>query len=80
MNLVEQKRPVVFCISLRRIKSLQSEILMAAVFYLVQSIIVTAGLLICGVGIFVAGPIIILAQALLYRGYFPEQKAAPPAA
>ena len=53
---------------------------MAAVFYLVQSIIVTAGLLICGVGVFVAAPIIVLAQALLYRGYFPEQKAAPPGA
>ena len=61
-------------------ETLQSELVMAAVFYLVQSIIVTAGLLICGVGIFVAGPIIVLAQALLYRAYFPEQNAAPPAA
>ena len=61
-------------------ETLQSELVMAAVFYLVQSIIVTAGLLICGVGVFVAAPIIVLAQALLYRGYFPEQKAAPPGA
>ncbi len=48
----------------------------AAVFYLVQSIIVTAGILFCGVGIFVAGPIVVLAQALLYRAYFPEKSAA----
>lgn len=61
-------------------ETLQGELLMAAVFYLVQSVIATAGLLFCGVGIFVAGPIIVLAQALLYRGYFPEQSAAPPAA
>jgi hypothetical protein len=61
-------------------ETLQSELVMAAVFYLVQSLIATAGILFCGVGIFVAGPIIVLAQALLYRGYFPEQAAAPPAA
>ena len=61
-------------------ETLQSELVMAAVFYLVQSIILTAGILFCGVGIFVAGPIIVLAQALLYRGYFPDGGAAPPAA
>jgi len=59
-------------------ETLQSELLMAAVFYLLQSIILTAGLLFCGIGVFVAGPIIVLAQALLYRGYFPEKAAAPP--
>ena len=53
-------------------ETLQGELVMAAVFYLVQSVIVTAGILFCGVGIFVAGPIVLLAQALLYRAYFPE--------
>ena len=61
-------------------ETLKSEWLMATAFVLVEAILMVAGILFCGVGLLVAAPIIVLAQALLYRGYFPEQAAAPPRA
>jgi uncharacterized membrane protein len=61
------------------VETLKDEWLMAAVFSLVLGLIATVGLLACGVGILVAGPVILLAEALLYRAYFPEAAAAPAA-
>jgi uncharacterized membrane protein len=56
-------------------ETLKDEWLMAGVFCLVLTLIATVGMLACGVGILVAGPIILLGQALLYRAYFPETAA-----
>jgi uncharacterized membrane protein len=52
--------------------TLQGELMMAAVFVLVLVLMTAVGLLLCGVGVLVAGPVAILSLALLYRGYFPD--------
>lgn len=61
--------------------ALKSQWLMAAVFYFVASLVGAVGALLCGVGLLFTLPIMILAIALLYRDFFPEDVAedVPPA-
>ncbi len=58
-------------------ETLKDEWLMAGVFWLVMGLIAMGGAIVCGVGLLVAGPVILLAQALLYRAYFPETATVP---
>jgi hypothetical protein len=57
--------------------TLKDDWLMALVFLLVMAVMVALGLLACGVGVLVTGPLAVLSTALVYRGYFPDP--APPA-
>lgn len=56
--------------------ALKDEWLMALLFVLVLVLMIAAGLLLCGVGVLVAGPVAVLSLALLYRGYFPDAGVA----
>ncbi len=47
------------------------------VFYVIAGLIIVAGFLVCGIGIFVATPVVILATAYLYRRLTGEQPQLP---
>lgn len=60
--------------------ALRSQWLMAGVFYLVILLLAFAGMLACGIGLLVTGPVAALSVGLLYRDFFPAgaQPAEPP--
>lgn len=52
--------------------ALRGEWLMATVFMFVVALIALAGMIACGVGILITGPLAVLSVTVLYRDFFPE--------
>jgi hypothetical protein len=51
--------------------ALKSQWLIATVFHLVLIVVACSGSLLCGIGIFMTGPLYSLSLAILYREFFP---------
>ena len=54
-------------------KALQPELVMAAVYYFVISIVASLGILVLGIGAIATLPLFYLGLALVYRDFFPQE-------
>jgi uncharacterized membrane protein len=61
------------------INTLKSQWLTATTFSIVVGFLYAAGILVCGVGIFVSAPVAILSIAVLYRNFFIGPSSPPSA-
>ena len=54
------------------LNTLKPQMWMALVFVIVMAIVACAGMLLCGVGVLITGPLAILSMAILYRDFYPQ--------
>lgn len=76
--IVDKSMGAVEAISLS-FNTLKSQAFSALGFTLVIGLVIIAGMLACGIGIFVTLPIALVAIVLLYRDFFPDTEAPQPA-
>ena len=62
------------------VRTLGTDFLNAVIFYILLSLILFAGLLVCCVGIIVTLPLFYLAISIVYRDFFPDQIVQGPQA
>ncbi|MCC6728123.1 MAG: hypothetical protein IT208_02165 [Chthonomonadales bacterium] len=56
--------------------TLRGEVVMSALFWFVMFLLVLVGVVLCGVGVLLAAPLVVLSVCRLYRDFFPRTMAS----